>query len=218
MDKRVECAEGIPHFKPIMNRQEAGSVKNGWANLVAQYPYEWWLSLSFKHPVSQDIAKDRFFDWVRKICIKEHLQIACMAVFNESHRIHVHALMLGRNRKGKTLLNVCMKNWAEKWCEKNCGDWISWDNGARIRPVYSIAGVSTYFSKNIHPEHADLSNILFYNRKLLKRCRIGRERNVSEKNYHPLAKKEGTQCSKVQFDQEAVKAEILAIIEAFHGR
>jgi hypothetical protein len=58
----------------------------------------------------------------------------------------------------------------------------------------------------------------FYNRKLLKRCQIREDGNVAEENYPPLVRQRVTERPKVQFDKETVKAEILAIIEAFHGR
>jgi hypothetical protein len=191
-------------------------IKKGWAKLIMQYPFEWWVSLSFQYPVSQDIAKGRFLGWIRKICIKENLQIGCIAVFNSSSRIHGHALMLGRNRKEKNLLNVSMKKWAIEWCHKNCGKRMHWYNGARIRPVYFKPGVSTYFSGNLNLESPDLSEVFFYNRKLLKRCRIKKSQNYFGKDNAVTPKQSTRRNAKDQLNKESVKAEMILIIEELH--
>jgi hypothetical protein len=201
-----------------MKVQKHSSVQDAWEKLAARYPFEWWTSLSFEYPVSQEVATKRLSSWVRSICVEEHLQVGYIAVFNETRRIHGHALMFGRNREGKTLLNVSMKRWATDWWKNNCGSKINWDKGARIRPVYDMTGVSKYFSKNITLKTPDLSDVSFYNGKLLRKYEIKRNQNAVKENHPVIVKQSSIKRDKDKFDKQAVRTEMLSLIEKFHAQ
>ena len=76
------------------------------------------------------------------------------------NRIHLHLLVLGRNRNGKTLLDVPIDKWKKKWKAQS-----------RIQPVYDIEGVSSYLAGNLIIRNEDLSDVFIYNIKLLKKLR-----------------------------------------------
>lgn len=156
-----------------MVRIKFGEIKEHWTSYIAKHPFQWWRTLTSKSTDNQNIVRKKIIEWVRKLCIDEHLQVGFIAVENEfNHRGHWHLLMLGKNRIGETLAGVSMKKWAKEWCAENCGKWIHWDNGARIRPVNEIMGVSSYLARNLIVEDPDFSDVFIYNKKLLKKCRL----------------------------------------------
>jgi hypothetical protein len=142
-------------------RVRYGEIKDEWALYFTKWPWEWWVTLTFEDTVDQDLARERLIDWTRKICVREKLQLAYMAVYNQRKRGHLHLLMLGRNRYGKTLRDVSIER-----CNK---DWKAY---SRIKPIENIYGLGPYLSKNLVLWNSDLSDIVFYNIKLLKKCKI----------------------------------------------
>lgn len=139
---------------------------------VADHPFQWFASLTFKVPVIKELARERLREWTRKICRGEEIQVAYIAVVKEEEtRCHWHLLMIGQNRWGKTLHKVSIERWAREWWKVNCGETISWNDGARIEPVYEITGVSRYLIDHLIPNPPSLSALLFYNKRLLMKCR-----------------------------------------------
>ena len=141
-------------------RVKYGEIKNEYALFFAQWPFQWWATLSFRIPVNQYTARKELLKWTRKLCVKERMQIAYVAVFNELHRSHLHVVMLGRNRFGQTLKDVS----EEDWCKH-------WGANALIKPVNNLMGASCYLSQNVTLQNTDKWDLLFYNRKLLKKCK-----------------------------------------------
>jgi hypothetical protein len=85
-------------------------------------------------------------------------------VINEVNRIHLHLLALGRNRHGKTLLDVPVDKWKKKWKAQS-----------KIQPIYDIVGISHYFERNTILKDDTLSEVILYNLKLLKKVQIERD-------------------------------------------
>ena len=79
-------------------------------------------------------------------------------MINELNRIHLHLLMLGRNRHGKTLLDVPVGKWKKLWKAQ-----------AKISPIYEITGVNKYFERNAILKNDNLSEIIFFNGNLLRK-------------------------------------------------
>jgi hypothetical protein len=146
--------------KMIM-RVRYGEIKDEWALYFTKWPWEWWVTLTFKDTVDQELARKRLLDWTRQICVREKLQLAYMAVYNQRNRGHLHLLMLGRNRYGRTLRDISIEECNEDW-----------DDNSLIKPIYNIYGLGSYLSKNLVLRNSDLSDIVLYNKKLLKKCEI----------------------------------------------
>ncbi len=162
------------------------------SRFISQWKFEWYAVLTFEDPVKQELGRKKILEWIRRICIYEHIQVAFIGVFNEfEHRQkilktepvlkelddgyihgHWHLMMFGRNRFGQTLSKVSIKMWAQDWHKRNCGYWIHWDNGARIRSDFNVTQESRYMGKNLIVRNPDGSDLLIYNKKLLKKCRI----------------------------------------------
>ena len=140
-----------------------GQMRDELTLFLTQWPFEWFATFSFKMPVEQEISRKRLINWTRMLCVKEGVQVAFIAVFNEVDRAHLHVLMLARNKAGKTLSNIPVSTWGRKW-----------GNNAKIREIYNIYGVSDYLSrKNVSLENADKWAFFSYNRNLLGRTKIG---------------------------------------------
>ena len=144
---------------------------------IADHPFQWFASLTFEGPVTQGLARDRLRDWSRKICRTEGMQLAFIAVVvQEECRCHLHALILGRNRCGKTLHGVSLERWERAWWKVNCGPAIPWRDGARIDPVYDTKGLSRYVIEDnlIRYRLTALTDLFFYNERLLAKSRAKR--------------------------------------------
>jgi hypothetical protein len=140
--------------------------KGHWWRYFIQFPFEWWVTATFKDlangkPVKSEYAKVKLKTWARKLIKEERLQIAYFGVLNQANRIHLHLLMLGRNRHGKTLLDVSATEWENAWKAQS-----------KIQPVYDIDGVSKYFEHNIILKDYTLSDVIPFNIKLLRRVQI----------------------------------------------
>jgi len=72
--------------------------------------------------------------------------------------------MFGKNKNGRTLLDVSEKRWERKW-----------PGIARIEVVRDNQAVSHYVASNITLWNADLYELLVYNNKLLDKYRLARQ-------------------------------------------
>jgi hypothetical protein len=174
-----------------MVRNKFKELIDNFSKFVSQWKFEWYSVLTFKDPVKQELGRKKLLQWIRRICVYENIQVAFIGVFNEfEHRQkilktepvlkelddvyipgHWHLMMFGRNRFGQTLSKVSIKMWAQDWHKRNCGDWIHWDNGARIRSDFNLTQKSRYMGKNLMVRNPDGSDLLIYNKKLLEKCR-----------------------------------------------
>ena len=133
-------------------------VKGQWTQYLSQFTLEWWVSLTFKEPVRSEYAKKRLKSWTRNLIDQERIQIAYLCVINEVKRIHLHLLALGRNRYGKTLTDVSMSKWMKFWKAE-----------ADIQATYDVRGVSDYFAQNYIVENDNLTDLVFFNTRLLEK-------------------------------------------------
>jgi hypothetical protein len=136
--------------------------KGSWTRYLVQFPFEWWVTVSYKDlpegtTVKSEYAKVKLKVWIRKLIKEERLQIAYFGVINKVNRIHLHLLILGRNRFGKTLLDVSPSKWEKEWKAM-----------AKISPIYDLAGVSKYFERNTILWDNTLSEVIDFNSRLLK--------------------------------------------------
>ena len=133
-------------------------IRDEFALFLNRWPFEWFATLSFKYPENQEIGRDRLLQWARKICRAEGLQIAYIAVINKHTRIHLHVLMLGRSKFGKTLTDISTDRWEDLW-----GD------NAEIDRIYNLSGLTPYCSENYILNDPDESDLIIFNRNLLKK-------------------------------------------------
>ena len=108
-----------------------------------------------------DMVKKLRLGWTRTLCTEEELQIAYYFVCVYSGNfIHLHLLMLGRNKYGKTLADVPHKGW----------EW-EWPFLAQIDIPRELEGVSKYVAGHLYKNVLDHVEIDCYNTKLLKKLK-----------------------------------------------
>jgi len=132
---------------------------------INSWPWEWFLTLTFREPVSFDTARRQLLNWNRDLCTSEGIQTAFIAVLNDTNFTpHWHLLMLGKNRHGKALQDVSRERWEREWPAI-----------ARIEVVRGNQAVSHYVARNITLWNPDLYELLVYNKKLLNKYRRTRQ-------------------------------------------
>lgn len=141
--------------------REKQELKASWKEFISRCPFEWFVTLTFPYPVSSYIAKEHFLNWVRSICLREHLQVAAVIVYNDLGQGHLHLMMLGHNQRGKTLGSVSMEYWRRQWS--------SYKWGCVIEQVNDLEGAAKYLVKNMNLYKNNSDNESFYNIKLLKK-------------------------------------------------
>ncbi len=169
MNSRSRCsirirAARVLNPEGITRRIRYGEPKIDYSDIFSVYPFECFGTLTFKYPVTQDTARKRLVEWIRALCVRESLQIACLAVLNWEDRVHWHVLMLGRSASGKTLRNVPIENCNDGWGPYKLSD------KAKVEFIRDRIAVSKYMSKNLATRDPGSAELFCYNKKLLKRC------------------------------------------------
>lgn len=98
-----------------------------------KWPWEWFATLTFKWIVNPEGVEKELKRWRIKLCKGENIQVAYLGVLNFKDRPHLHLLMLGRNRDGKTLLSADINRAERSWC-----------SGAKIKPINEKTGAIGY--------------------------------------------------------------------------
>ena len=175
--------------------------KGHWPKYLVQFPFEWWISLTFRDLIKNEFAKKKLKIWSRKLIKEERLQIAYFCVINEVNRIHLHLLMLGRNRFGKTLLDVSAAKWEKAWKAE-----------AKISLIYDLAGVSEYYERNTILWDNTLSEVIDFNRRLLKRVQKTKGIEIDSTNliFSEIAYQSAQ-------DKESVKTQMVELINGFNN-
>lgn len=127
---------------------------------LASWPWQWFVHLTLRTPVSNGTVHRNLKEWTRKISKKEHLQVAYIGSLNTDplHRKHLHLLMLGRNKHGQSLLDAHRER-----CEH------AWKAGmAEVKEVYYNLGACDYLIRNM-PFHDH--EPIYYNLKLLSKTK-----------------------------------------------
>jgi hypothetical protein len=122
---------------------------------LEDWPWEWFGTFTFSWIVKPEDAERMLKRWRIRLCKEEKIQVAYLGVLNSKGRPHLHLLMLGRNRVGKTLLTADIHRAERSWC-----------SGAKIEPIYKKAGAIGYIVDQNMPHH-HYHMVGPYNSKLL---------------------------------------------------
>jgi hypothetical protein len=129
------------------------------------FNWEWFASLTFPdyRRYKKYQARNLLLRWVHSLCNSERLQVGfCSALgYSKNGHPHYHLVMIGRNRKNKTLLDVDCTKWERGW------NYI-----AQIEPIESIENVSAYLARHHFFKYCLRVYFDFYNTKLLNRHRM----------------------------------------------
>lgn len=136
-----------------------------YAAYFQQWQWEWGATLTFREPVSFELARRQLLQWNRNLSTTEHIQTAFIAVLNSvTWNPHWHLLIFGKKKKGRTLLDISTKKWERRWPAV-----------ARIELVRDNRAVSNYLARNMTLWNPDKYDLETHNQKLLKSAekRIG---------------------------------------------
>ena len=133
------------------------TIVEQYGNFFKTWSWEWFPTLTFREPVSLDVARRQLLHWNRDLCTNERIQTAFIAVLNSTNFTpHWHVLMFGKNRHGKTLLDISTGKWERKW-----------PGIARIEVVRNNRAVSKYLARNMTFWDSDQYDLITCNQKLL---------------------------------------------------
>lgn len=136
------------------------------AELLAQWPWQWYCTLSLpesfgKYPTARDLFNYLVRGWIRPICVEQKIQVAGAFLFCWKQGVaHIHGLMLGRNRHGKTLADVSRTTWRDRW-----------PHPAKVEEPKSQEAVVKYVSCHFLHQRSDRARLEFYNTNLLSQTR-----------------------------------------------
>jgi len=154
MNQQTECMTlDSPYIKPHM--------KNKWGELFNKYEWQWAITLTVDHPISKEVMKHRFLEWRSWICMKEHLRIGYAIVLCSHPHCHLHALMVGQNRDGKSLQDVDKMKWKKIWIDKSNGMIVSREYkplslaANKVENVLSSKAYGAYMGQNIQSNNFD---------------------------------------------------------------
>ena len=133
-----------------------------WRAYLNRFPWEWAASLTFRDEVNFFTAQHHFRRWRLRMIDEEKLRIGAYTLSSyKKGRIHLHVLLFGRNRHGKTLLDCSMRKWVSYWL-RNVGF-------ARITPVTSNLVACNYVGLHFLGFKSDHAQVDSYDSRLLKR-------------------------------------------------
>jgi len=136
----------------------------GWNQGIGRRVYHWMAELTFGsqegYKITFEKAVEKVIEFFRDIQTSEHIQIASFFTTCRNHgRVHIHALLIGRGRGGKTLLDVNISRWVQKWPHR-----------ARIQQVHSQVPAIMYVALQFIKNHA--CDMHWYNQNLLRKSLI----------------------------------------------
>lgn len=107
-------------------------------------------------------AKHDFTEWRIELIEEERIQVAYIGVICTTElQTHIHLLMLGKNRFGKTLSDVDASKWVKRWKY----------GIAEIEPIHSKIGSDFYIQSHMSKYKPDAWDILDFNLNLLRKSR-----------------------------------------------
>jgi hypothetical protein len=145
-----------------MTTLTADTVHSGHVELIQQYPFESFITLTYrKPPSSPDAMKQQLKDYVRRLSVKTGLRLGIVGAIIIHKRNHIHLLVLGRNRRGETMNDILPACIESLWPHGN----------VVVASVHDIAGIANYISgaKNLGTQGAFVET---YGHKLLNRTRM----------------------------------------------
>jgi len=141
---------------PIPHDQKQ-ALKKTRAEWLGGWDWEWFLSLNLPS-TNYDHYLKRFR---KRLAIEEKLCLAFYGLINLKPQPHLHLVMLGVNRHGKTLKDVSPEKWEREW-----GSIAR--RSARIEPATTQDGIFNYMHDKNMPDTM-YSEIVPYGTNILKR-------------------------------------------------
>lgn len=131
---------------PVQEHSYRQTDKEDLAEYFSPYPWEAWFTGSGEPDATFDHLDKLVGRWRSHLAHLSGLQIAAVGVFNSFPQPHVHILLLGRNKYGKTLTGI-----STPLREKMDAAWESMSfRPGRLALLDSPAGAINYIvSKNI---------------------------------------------------------------------
>ncbi len=136
------------------------------AELLASWPWQWYATLSLPEDLGRyqpaNVYKKLKKVWLLRLCKRERIQVAGAFLYCWNDGVaHLHGLMLGRNRHGKTLADVSCATWQSRW-----------PHVAKIEVPESQEAVVKYVASHFLQRQAHRDWVEFYNIKLLDQTRL----------------------------------------------
>jgi len=120
------------------------------------------VTLTFAGQRNWKYVKKTLREWRLEIIDEEDIQIAFIGVAStSSSQTHIHVLMLGYNRFGKTLSDVDTSKWVKRWKHGK----------ADIEPIVSNIGADFYIQKHMDQFKPDAWTLLDFNLNLLDKLK-----------------------------------------------
>jgi len=150
-------------------RPNEETYKEAYARMLGKYDWDWTVSLTFSYQYSPAYMKRKFWEWKKLIAQKEKMQIGYAVVLCQNPHSHLHALMLGASRYGKTLSDVSRLQWKEIWIAGNGKKPLS-RAANRIEKVSCAYGFASYLAKNAQENefHVEFSSPRFLKKFQIK--------------------------------------------------
>jgi len=132
-----------------------------WRGYLLRFPWEWMVTLTFKDEVKFFTAQHCFKRWRLWLIREEKLRIAAYMLSSyKKGRIHLHALLFGRNRFDKTLSDCSPRQWKDAWLHFGF---------ARITPITDRYKACDYLALHFLGFKSDYAEGDFYDNRLLKK-------------------------------------------------
>jgi hypothetical protein len=129
---------------------------------LSNYPFERFVTLTFAGQRNIKYVEAPLTEWKIDLLEEEAIQIAYIGViYITDTQTHIHLLMLGKNRFGKTLLDVDGSKWEKRWTHGK----------AEIEQIENEIGADFYIQSHMSVNRPDSWTILGYNKQLLKQLR-----------------------------------------------
>jgi len=138
-------------------------LQRAYREMFEVYPFQVFAHLTFaKRPHNNEEISRATLRFIRKTISKTSLSIAALGVVARGKvdaRPHVHLAVYGRNSKsGKTLADIPAGAIEQAWRHGN----------SMVSPIYDMAGVGNYLTKNLAPGTGFEGEVISYGTKTLK--------------------------------------------------
>lgn len=134
--------------------------------LFKQWDWQWMVTVSLPDEVSRERITGRLKDWRNSLARAEHIQLGYMGILvRKDNRYHLHLLAIGhglRNGRPITLRDINLERWKNSWGHPRA---------AKIEIPRSNDAVSNYLAIQNFEWKSDYCELLYYDRKLLKKHR-----------------------------------------------
>jgi hypothetical protein len=131
-------------------------------NYLIRFPWEWFGTFTVDCGIKFFTAKKLFNRWRLRLVDGEHLRVGAYLISAcKGGHIHLHVLMVGRNRAEKCLQDCDPRRWE-----------AAWRFYARIHPVTANFGVCNYAALHFLGFKSDHTELESYDRTLLQQVMV----------------------------------------------